>query len=317
MAVSTLHTLYALNADPNSGEDYLISQLVDWALDTNLSEELAAADGCVDPKYVAVMSQEPRLRVSTTALATVLGKVGISGLLIEASGSSGLNAVEAWLQKMLSGGTRTPPTTAEHTKLSIGNGLIIPRTINAPLNAFATYDLEISAISSDGSTSPLTITGSQQLTGSPDVTEAFVCGPVKINGSAITGIEDITVDFGIEEIVRQGDGEAYPTFVGIMNRNPSIRVRSSNVGILSTLTAAGAEQGASDSVVYLRKVDEGGTRVADATSEHISFTIDDGRISCQTVGGSQGEPLMAEVIITPTYDGTNAIMVVSAATAIA
>jgi hypothetical protein len=59
--------------------------------------------------------------------------------------------------------------------------------------------------------------------------------------------------------------------------------------------------------------------VADATTEHISFSIDDGLATIRSVSasGSEQDGAAIEVMIEPNYDGTNAILVQSVATAIA
>ena len=82
------------------------------------------------------------------------------------------------------------------------------------------------------------------------------------------------------------------------------------MGILATLGLSGAAQTATNSVVYLRKLDAGGTRVADDGSEHISFAVDDGRVSVTGVTGPHGQTLGADVRISPTYDGVAAIFAI-------
>ena len=199
--------------------------------------------------------------------------------------------------------------------MTMKKGLLIPRTLTAPLDSLANLSFEAIA-SYDESNDPIVIAANQALEGSPAVSEGFVCGPAKINGVALPGVQEITIDFGITELVQAADGQVWPTFVAIMSRRPVITIRCLDVLSLNTFGLSGAAQGDTDSLIYLRKVAEGGLRVADDTAEHISFAIDEGRISVNTIGGGHDSPQASEVKITPTYDGTNDIVAINTATAI-
>jgi hypothetical protein len=112
------------------------------------------------------------------------------------------------------------------------------------------------------------------------------------------------------------DGEVWPTEVFIMSRRPSITITSYDVAQINTLGISGLAQSATDSHVYLRKMTENATRTADATAEHIQFSIDDGRAHVTNIGASQDAPHVASITLTPTYDGSNAIFVINTAVAI-
>ena len=86
---------------------------------------------------------------------------------------------------------------------------------------------------------------------------------------------------------------------------------------LNTFGLDGTAQGATDSYVYFKKVAEGGTRVADATAEHIKFNVDEGIITVDSTDADDGGIATSTVRITTTYDGTNAPIVVSTTSAIA
>lgn len=300
-----IHTLYAINVTPIGETSLLIDQITDYALDPGLQEIVEAADGSVDATYAAVMRQDPKIRATSTALATILGTIGISGYPLNSDGAA---AAYCWFQKLQSGGTRA--AGASHVKLTVSKGMILPRTLQVSQDQKATLALEIVPIF-DLTNNPIVVTASQALAGSPSVGELFTVGPVMINGTQLDGIISTTVDFGIQEIVESADGQVWPTYIAIMSRRPSITITTLDAVSLSTFGLYGAAQGATDSVVYFRKLDQGGTRVADDGSEHISFTVDAGRISVTDLSGSHGQRLGSTVRITPTYDGSNAVMAIS------
>lgn len=316
MAVANVHTLYAVDVDPITVADAVfIDQITDYAVDPAIQEILAAGDGQVDPTFVATMAQSPRIRFSSSALATILAEASsafaLNGLKIDADGSH--DGCEFWFQKVAEGGTRSAGST--HIKLTIKEGLLLPRAINASQGGVATMTLEALA-TYDGTNNPIVVAANQALVGSPGVSELFTLGPVSINGTALNAIQNCAIDLGIQEIVASGDGQTWPTFAGIMSRAPLITLTTLEAISLSTFGLAGTAQTASDSVIYLRKIAEGGTRVADATAEHIKFTVDEGMIRVRSVGGAHGGAIMSQIEIRPTWDETNAILVIDPASAI-
>ncbi len=104
-----------------------------------------------------------------------------------------------------------------------------------------------------------------------------------------------------------------------MTRQPRITIEVPDMDLAADLGIEGTAQGATDSVIYLRKVDENGARVADdsGTGEHISFTIDAGHIGVKEGSANPNEPATLTLELTPTYDGTNEIFVIDTTAIIA
>jgi hypothetical protein len=314
MSVSKAWVPYAVHANTKTlgASDVLLDQVQNVEISTGIAQAILASDGQVDPTYVSVLSQAPSLSFESTAAATILGSCGISGMIIDADVT--YPGLIAWFQKMAEGGVRAAGSS--HLKLTMKEGLLVPRTIQASQGGVATISLE-AALTYDGTNDPIIIADSQALAGTPATAEAFTIGPASINGATLEGIQSLTIDPGISLTVLSGDGQVWPTYAAIQARQPSIRLTSTDVSALSTFGLSGAAQGASDSVVWLRKMSEGAGRVADNVAEHIGFTIDEGMITVQSASASQGGPAMAEVLITPTYDGTAAIIVVDTTQVIA
>lgn len=316
MSVATVHTLYAVNIDPiTEANAVFIDQVQDQNLDPAIQEILSAGSGQVDPTHVAVMSQNPRIAFSTTALATMLAEVTsgffINGIKIDSDGTH--DGAELWFQKLAKGGTRT--AGANHIKMTVNEGLLLPRSISAMQGQVASLAMDLLA-GYDGTNDPIVIAAAQALEGTPAVGELFTLGPVSINGVDLDGVQGVRLDTGLQEVALGGSGQVWPTFLGIMSRQPLITITTLDVSVLSTYGLSGTAQSATDSKIYLRKIAEGGARVADATAQHLSFTIDEGHIRVRSIGGGHGAPQAAQLEIRPTYDGDNAILVMSAATAI-
>lgn len=301
MAVTAVHKIYAVRANTT-----LIDQVTTSRVSTEIQTRLVSADGGAYPRFAQLVSQTPGIMFGTSKIASVLSTIGLTGLKIGAA-----SAFTAWFQATEEGGVRG---SSGHEMMVLNEGLILPRRLSASLDGQAT--LEYEAIATwDGTNDPIVLSSSA-LAGTPNVTEDYYAGPVSVNGTACDGVQSIDIDFGIRERRERGDGDLWPTLVYIDRIVPTIRIRTLKAALLRTLGLKGAAQGATDTVVYLRKGSDGGGRVANATSEHVSFTIDAGHIQVREVGGSNDGPAMVDLIIQPTYDGTNAILAVDTAAAI-
>lgn len=301
MSVSRVFTLYAATLNGT-----LLDQIDSQDLDTGLEQFLLNFDGGVDPVYAAVKSLQPRISLSTTAIMRALDLVTINGLAMTA----GL----FYFQKM-SQGSAPRDSGASHVLLTAETGMILPRILQAGHDTPATMSYDI-LCKKNAVNAPLVATKNVSLTGSPVADELFVAGPVDINGTTLSGVQNINIDYGLNEFVLGGDGEEYISFIGIMNRQPRITIELPDMDILADLGIGGTAQGVTDSIVYLRKVDQDGYRVADNVAEHISFTIDAGRISPKEGNAKPGDPASVGLEITPIFDRTNDILAIDTSVAI-
>ena len=307
MAVSA-HYLY----DVNMGTASTMTPVSDFRVNHNMRETVLTAGGDIDAKYVAIGSQAPEISWTTPHIAAALGTVGISGLAIPASAQD----FEAYFRKGTEGGVRAGATS--HLKVTAAEGLIVPVSIRAGLVPPAQLAMSM-AVTYNGTLEPIVYLASQNLAGTPTgISQSFVAGKVKFDSTQIDGVQDISINFGLGLDVISHMGEVWPRYVGIGTRRPSIAIRLKDPSVLSTYGLDGTAIGTSPAVVtvYLRKVAEGGTRVADATAEHISFVINEGMILPRGAGGTGSTPNDADLTIVPVDDGSNAIMVIDTAVAI-
>lgn len=312
MAITDMYTIYAVNL--NMTTDIWITQIVDQRVSLGITRFLEASDGEVDPRYVAVNEQRPVIGFTTTDLAVALGTAGIDGHAIDVDTAATKGSFEAFFQILAEGGTRGGASL--HTMLTINEGILVPRTLSASQGGIARLSYECHA-TYDGTNDPIVIATSQSIAAvTAGVTSLWTLGPVSLNGTDVNGVMDMSIDFGIQLLVEGSDGEIWPRYVAIMSRQPTISFTTPDAGLLNTLAIEGTAQGATNSVIYLRKMDEGATRVAEATEEHISITIDEGHLAVEDVTGAHGQRLGARATITPTYDGTDAILVIDTTAAI-
>lgn len=305
MAASSKYTLFAVNVNGT-----LVSGVQSVDYDMGLGEITLSGDGSVDPTFTMLASQVPMIGFRTTQVSAVLNAVWPNGF-----GITGGNFFRTWLQRAAEGGTRT--SGAAHIKAEVSEGIIVPRSLSARLNGVATIDAAVHA-TYDGTNAPIVFTASSALSGTPAVSKAFIPGPIKINGTTITQIESFGIEFGFS-LFKQHDNDAkgyWPTMVAIKERRPSIRFTTHDMAALTTLGLSGAAQGATDSLFYLRGMQQGTVTYADDQSQHIKCSLDEGSIRVAGINANHPDGAMASVIVTPVWDGTNDPLAFSYDTAI-
>lgn len=308
MAVGEVFTVGLIKL--NGASPVTIGQVENVRPSPGLRDLILRGAGQVDMTFVALDDARPTIAFSSPMIKTILDATGVQGTAIN-SGAT-YTSVDLYLQQYDEGAKRK--AGANHLKMSVNEAVLQPRTLRATQGGPAMIDMVL-VISYDGTNAPITFTASQSLPSAAAASEAFTLGPVSLSGVAQTGLQGWTMDFGLTEIVLAGEGEEYPTFVATDIADPRATVMCSKASYLATLGLAGAAVSGSDCIFYLRKYAEGAARVGAATAGHIKLTIDEGRVepADMTWGGGPG---VAAFRVVPTYDGSNATLVLDTSSAI-
>lgn len=280
----------------------LIKNIQGYSLSAGLAKILSGGSGAVDPAFVSVGEIRPEFTFDTTAIKSALAGIGgISGDV--------LTNDTFYFQKMLAGGLRGGASL--HHKGVMATGLIIPVRIRAVQGQQAVISYRVIPTSADGSATPIAFTALQSLEAAQDIiTEIYTMGPVTLNGVALEGVSEWTIDLGITIWDNIVDGKVYRKECGILTRNPVITITSFDVGTMAGWDLDGIAQGATDSTLQLLdQVDAGVRGVAP-----ITFSLDAGIAHYEAINGSQGQQLGGSVIFQPVYDGTNAIIAIAGIT---
>jgi hypothetical protein len=199
----------------------------------------------------------------------------IAGVLAGISVTTGLNVTSGTItipyRKRVSGGTYA--SGSNHYTLAATNGLTIIESIQVADSAEATASLKTVFISTDGFTVPVT-----ENTGAALSNQTFnavhALGTVVIDGTAVTDVQSVTINTGINLVPYRVGGAVYPTQIFITARDPYIDL------VFKDHNAMAGQgplfEAATSAVIGLRKRSDGGTFVADGTAEHCTITSSTG-----------------------------------------
>lgn len=313
MSIGTVHTLGALVFTHASSGSFNVDAITDSNISMEITHRITHAAGRFKPSHTHTASAMPMIGYTTTDLATVLGSIDPdAGLAIDGGGSA-FTSLDAFLTKMQTGGARASGSV--NYRVRIVEALCTLGTLTLPHQGDATLSGEIHAVY-DGTNAPFQFSEVQALPHTPSVDEKFTLGPVEINGTALDGVQRVTITFGVNVLKLSAGDDYYATFACIAQVDPLIEIVTKEVPVLNDYGLTGTAVTSSDVVIYAKKYSKGSNFVADATAEHIKFTIDDGVIVPRNAGGSNNAASDATLIVQPIDDGTNDPIVVSAASAI-
>lgn len=286
------------------------SGVTSYTMNSNMQKSIMGHDGQVDPTFAAKMDQKPDITIRTTDISGLIEAVGFAGL--------GVTELIIWFQKGVSCGTRASGSV--HLKAVASLGCAVMRTISAQHNQVVEGEVQIFVRSSDGLTDPWTWTADQALGGTVAAVEHFTLGPVYITadgGSRVNiPVNDWSFDPGINAEPVSNDGLAFADYVRINTREPKFECTTSDMELASSFGMNGKS---CITEFFLRKLSAAttGGRVANATEEHVKFTIAEGLGHVDTMQGDHGSEASAKIMVDATSNLTDAIVAIDFTAAIA
>jgi len=260
-----------------SGTPWTLGQLSSSTLNGNINPLKARYSGGVVPQALFVQSGAPRLSLVTEDLHTLLTNFSVSSGFYLA-GVAKIPQIER------SQGGTFAGTSNQYSIDSAMFGFI--NSITAEQGGLAQANVELTPLSSDGLTTPVTVETGQTLSAQA-FTYNFGLGPAKIGSTAIPGLTRVTITPGNEILYRAYAGGIYPVNAFISRVDPMITWTFEGTDVQSTLALFSAI--GSTCTQYLRRRTAGGTYVAAGTGSHISFTLTGGITITDAVEASQQE----------------------------
>lgn len=311
MAISTVYKLDKIRL--NTGSPVDIDVITSRNISAGITMMIERGAGHPHPTFTGVNSQKPVVEFTTPQIDKIVGSSGfnvpINGLVISAA------PVYLYFKKAAVVGS-VARATSEHIRLAVNLGCLYWTRINLPHQGRGEISCTLMA-SYDGSNEPIVYSGSQALVGNLSAGNYFQAGPCYLNGTLIDAVQDITINSGVRLLQLSGSGDIWDTFVGIEQTEGSYEVSTlemNNWGSGIGLDGV-ALDGSYGFVAYGRKCSADGTRVANGTGAHLSFTSLYGHLRPNQTSGSGTTVLSDSFSVQPRVNSDSTVEITTAVNA--
>lgn len=242
---------------------------------------------------VITASAMPMLSFDSTDLTTIL-----TNITDISTGYACTSGAEIYYQQR-SLGAKFESGSA-HLKLESTLGQLLLDSISAsgnnPAQASLTYhDLY------DGSTNPSVPTASSALGATtPAFVSQFYRGAVTVNGTAVDGITDVSVDFGLQVSKPIYCGDFFPRTISIVSVTPIITVTTDDLAEWPSKITNAYGATYTNTIVYFRRGAAGGTRGGSGTA--LSITSSAGQMTAREIRGGGAGNSSLQIVFMPTTD---------------
>jgi len=292
MGISAIHNVYAVAFGTLATPTVLRARDTSLLDGTQVIREMNSGEPYARNAYIT--GQAPSGEFSTPAIAAALAVIGPLGSALTAAAPLVLYA-----QKRIAGGTRA--TGSVHQSYTLGPGIVIPNRLSCNHQGNAQLSYSYAAVSSDGTTEPLTIAATAALAELPALDDHFTLGPVAIGGRALSAKTNVSVDFGLRLAVEGSDSDKFPTIVTIEAVESLITIATVDI-TLAGIDLDGLKGTHANTSIQFRKREPGGTFAEDG---HVTLTADGLAVVNDRLRGSMGSPASGVIAMHCTFDGTN------------
>ncbi len=223
--------------------------------------------GAVDPAAIILATAEPMFSLSTNDLSTLLAGVSLdTGLKCTA------NSV-FYFQRRDDGAVFLGSTS--HVKALSAAGFAMVNGISMPHGQPAEANFSYYAWSSDGLANPIAWTDSQSLVAQPAFNSKFFLADVYYTASPtqLVGVTNVSFDNGMSYRNESEDGCVYPLKGTIRSRTRSLSITCHRASVATVIAPHQSNSAVSTLTVRLRAGSSGSTRIADATTAHITLAF--------------------------------------------
>lgn len=270
------------------GSTLSLTQIHDVQNNANAQKDVIIAAGSIDPAGIPLMFAAPTASFKSHDIAGVLSVVSITGGLFCSSGAI------IQFQNRVEGGTFGG--SGVHTKLTSTLGWLGITGFSASQDGEAEVSLGYWHLY-DGTNAPITASGAASLSLSPAYNTKFSLGPVYINSVEVPAITSVSVNPGVNYQTNRESGDVFARSGSIYTRTPMFTFSTAwaKIAAQSNILFNSALPGTA--AFYLRKMLSGGSRVSDATTEHIKLSCSAGVWNMDSIGGSGTGDAVASVNI--------------------
>lgn len=245
-----LHTGYSVRITPSGGSATLINGIVSQSVRTGPNHVAEPTAGNLYANFVSVNALKPGASFSSYDLLTLIPLLGLRGACLAGGANPGAEFFQLALEAC-----GTVRTGSNHRKLTIPNGLAVPRTLSVSHQADATMDCEVLSYW-DGTNNPVIIAASQAAPTGLAVCNRYTLGPISIGGVVINGVTSLSIDFGNQAVASGAGSDLYDSNIEVPGMVPRITIRGRNVAKFadsSAIPLIGIAGSHANTTIVLRK----------------------------------------------------------------
>jgi hypothetical protein len=285
-AVFYPHGLYATGT-------LTLTQLRNVAPMHNFEDLVELAAGQVGPQFTGTHQAQPGITFGTDQLKDLLDAMasGRHNAVLDLSAGN--------VDLELKAGEQLNDREADADELHIRarmeeNAMLALESITARQGGTAVANLRLMCIyNATTGNDPLVFTNNVALTITSDIEHLFTLGPVKINGSFVEGVEEMTLDNRNEYEVVFDSGLGFPSYIALKTYKPQLRFTTRNSRAMATYGTKGTAVSALS--WWWRKKLRSNINVLDATAEHIGYTATKGTIKPRGLGDNMSPEITIDL----------------------
>lgn len=244
--------------------------------------------GGASPAEIVVMSAQPTTSVTTTDIAGFSAIFGTLG----ANVTSGTVTVP--MRKRANGSTYAG--TSSHFTMTGANAYGFPTSYSATQGSAATATAQINYHSTTGLAAPLAAAVDATLA-AQSYNVSYTLGPAGVDGTQVPEITAITINPGLTVEVRLYNGSSYPEKSVIISIDPTMELTFADMDSVEEYGPIFTSNVGNDVTAFFRKMADGSTRVADATEEHMLFTLSGGVVVVDEFSGNDTSDASGTIMV--------------------
>lgn len=283
MSVSAAYAVHSVVSGANT-----FDEISNGRVSSEIEELIGRPAGFPHPTFRGIAFQRALATFDTPQLGTLAGLVSVAGA--DFSGA----VTDLHVKSITPFGTRG----TSGVRFRVQEALWFWSTLRASQGGVAQASVVVAA-NYDGTNEPIVPAGTS-IAGTSVGTEWYTVGPCSVNGVAIPGVVDISVDSGLRLIQIGSDGDIFPTLTAIEMTEPSVRVTVLDAGVWTSLGLKGAAT--TSFSVFFRKKAAGGGNVANGTSQHVKVSGTTGYAVVEESAGGDNRPVGSTLRIGPTSE---------------
>jgi len=271
----TAAVVYYPHAIDLPGSAASITQLTDLSPAYNFADFIEYAAGQPAPQWSGSITSAPTIPFQTRQIKAVLDACLTTAANEGVAFNGGGANTDVYFKKGSAYGLRTADATDAHIRCriagaaSVGGMMLYWSQITAAQGQAAEIMAHILPVW-DGTNDPCVFT-TEPLAVTPAVEQVLTLGPISLNGTALEGVQSITISSGVVPEVVMDAGQPFPTYVGVARYQPIIQIQGRNGDWMEDFGSRSTAFSAAPTL-YLRALLQNGITDADASTTHIKAT---------------------------------------------